>query len=54
MMADQALPEQLRLGRWRSPDATKGVRLRNAADLGVTERSAYGIVTDLARGRLGR
>ena len=24
------------------------LRLRHAADLGITERSAYGIVTDLA------
>ena len=39
-MANQALPEQLRLGHWRAPDTTRGVRPRHAA---------YGIVTDLAK-----
>jgi hypothetical protein len=30
------------------------LRLRHAAGLGITERSAYGIVTGLAEARLGR
>jgi hypothetical protein len=32
----------------RASDTTPRVRLRHAADLGITERRAYGIVTDLA------